>query len=175
VPLVAGIVGVEAADHHGARLVKGGVVGNAEVHRFEPARCGGDRFNVSHAEWRFDQRLGADLICIPLGLFDLAHQALDHVDICRHADFGNKDRVELVSGLLHDVDDIAIHVMRVETVLPAPRQSRSFSAWMMFFLACSFSGGATASSQSRKTKSAALLKARSIMVVLEPGQASSDR
>ena len=47
--------------------------------------------------------------------------------------------------------------MRTDTVLPLARQSMSFSAWMMFLRACSLSGGATASSMSRKTKSAALV------------------
>ena len=50
VPLVAGVVGVQAADDDGARLVEGGVVGDAEVHRLEPARRGGDGFDVGHAE-----------------------------------------------------------------------------------------------------------------------------
>ena len=44
---------------------------------------------------------------------------------------------------------------------------------MMFFRALSFSGGATASSISRKMKSAALDGAFWIMVRFEPGTASS--
>src|SRR3569832_788396 len=46
---------------------------------------------------------------------------------------------------------------------------------MMFLRARSLSGGATASSMSRKTKSAALLAALSIISGLEPGTASSLR
>ena len=116
VPLVAGIVGVEAADDDGARLVEGGVVGDAEVHRFEAAGGRGDRFDVGHAERRFDQRFGADLVREALGFLDLAHHAFDHVDVGRHADLRDQDRVELGAGLLHDVDDVAVHVVRVEAV-----------------------------------------------------------
>src|SRR5690348_10045271 len=65
--------------------------------------------------------------------------------------------------------------MRTETVLPLARQSMSLSAWMMFLRARSLSGGATASSMSRKTKSAALFAAFSIISGLEPGTASSLR
>src|SRR5882757_2728973 len=65
--------------------------------------------------------------------------------------------------------------MRTDTVLPLARQSMSLSAWMMFLRARSLSGGATASSMSRKTKSAALFAAFSIISGLEPGTASSLR
>ena len=116
VPLIARIVGVEAADDDGARLVEGRVVGDAEVHRLEPARGGGDRFDVGHAERRLDQRFGADPVREALGHLDLADDAFDRVDVGRHADLRDQDRVELGAGLLHDVDDVAVHVVRVEAV-----------------------------------------------------------
>ena len=75
VPLVAGIVGVEAADDDGARLVEGGIVGDAEMHRLEPAVGRRDRFDVGHAERRFDQRFDADLVRAALGHLDLADDA----------------------------------------------------------------------------------------------------
>ncbi len=65
--------------------------------------------------------------------------------------------------------------MRTDMVLPLAAQSMSFSAWIMFFRAFSFSGGATASSRSRKMTSAALSAAFSIIDGLEPGTASVDR
>src|SRR5258708_23710198 len=65
--------------------------------------------------------------------------------------------------------------MRTDTVFPLARQSMSCSASMMFLRARSLSGGATASSRSRKTKSAALVEALSIISGLEPGSASSLR
>ena len=111
-----GIVGVEAADDDGARLVEGGVVGDAEVHGLEAARSGGDGFDVGHAERRLDQRFGADLVGVALGVLDLADDAFDRVDVGRHADLRDQDGVELGAGLLHDVDDVAIHVVRVEAV-----------------------------------------------------------
>ena len=51
-----------------------------------------------------------------LGDLDLADEALDDVEVGRHADLGHEDRVELGAGLLHDVDDVAVHVVRVEAV-----------------------------------------------------------
>ncbi len=116
VPLVARVVGVEAADDDGARLVEGGVVGDAEVHRLEPAGRGGDGFDVGHAERRLDQRFGADPVREALRHLDLADDALDRIDVGRHADLRDQDGVELGAGLLHDVDDVAVHVVRVEAV-----------------------------------------------------------
>ena len=40
----------------------------------------------------------------------------DGIDVGRHADLRDQDGVELGAGLLHDVDDVAIHVVRVEAV-----------------------------------------------------------
>jgi hypothetical protein len=59
--------------------------------------------------------------------------------------------------LLHKVNDIAVHVVRVEAVdahrdgLAQPRQSMSLRAAMMFLRACTLSAGATAASKSRTT------------------------
>jgi hypothetical protein len=52
-------------------------------------------------------------------------------------------------------------------------QSISFKASIIFFLACSFSSGATASSRSRKITSTLLLAAFSNKEGLLPGTASS--
>ena len=38
------------------------------------------------------------------------------VDVGRHADLRHQDGVELRTGLLHDVDDVAVHVVGVEAV-----------------------------------------------------------
>ena len=79
----------------GARLVRGGVVGDAEVERLEPTAEGGDRLDVGHAERGFDQRLEADAGLEPLGRLDLVDHGFDHVEVGRHADFGHEDGVEL--------------------------------------------------------------------------------
>ena len=63
--------------------------------------------------------------------------------------------------------------MRIIIVLVP--QSTSLSAWTMFLRACGLSSGATASSRSRKTTSAALAAAFSNIAVFEPGTASSER
>ena len=57
-------------------------------------------------------------ICVlqALGDFDLADDAFDRVDVGRNANLRDEDRVELGAGLLDDVDDVAIHVVRIETV-----------------------------------------------------------
>ncbi len=72
VPLVARIVGVEAADDDRAGLVEGRVVGNAEVHRLEAAVGRSDGFDVGHAERRLDEGFHADLVRQALGDLDLA-------------------------------------------------------------------------------------------------------
>ena len=115
-PLVAGIVGVEAADVDGAGLAAGGIVGDPEMHRLQPSREGGDRLDIGHAERRLDQRFETDAGLETLGHLDLVDHGLDHVEVGRHADLRHQDRVEPVAGLLHHVDDVAIHVVRVETV-----------------------------------------------------------
>ena len=117
-PLVAGVVGVQPADHHGARAIRGGVVGHAEMHRLQPAPGGGDRLDIGHAERRLDQRLKADPVVKPGGLLDLADHGLDGVEIGRHAHLGHEDGVDMLAGLFHDLDHVAIHVMGVEPVDP---------------------------------------------------------
>ena len=115
-PLVAGIVRVEAADVDRAGLAAGGIVGNPEMHRLQPSREGGDRLDIGHAERRLDQRFETDAGLVALGHLDLVDHGLDHVEIGRDADFRHQDRVQPVASLLHHVDHVAIHVMRVETV-----------------------------------------------------------
>ena len=56
------------------------------------------------------------LLVQTLGDFDLADDAFDRIDVGGNADLGDEDRVELGAGLLADVDDVAIHVVRVEAV-----------------------------------------------------------
>ena len=63
--------------------------------------------------------------------------------------------------------------MRIIIVLVP--QSTSLRPWMMFLRACGLSSGATASSRSRNTMSAADAAAFSNIAVLVPGTASSER
>ena len=63
----------------------------------------------------------------------------------------------------------------MRTIMVFDPQSISLSPWMMFLRACALSSGATASSTSRNTMSAADFAAFSNSAVLEPGTASSDR
>ena len=65
---------------------------------------------------RLDQRFDADPVREALRHLDLADDALDRVDVGRDADLRDEDGVELGAGLLHDVDDVAVHVVRVEAV-----------------------------------------------------------
>src|ERR1700722_1722139 len=63
----------------------------------------------------------------------------------------------------------------MRTIMVFSPQWMSLRAWMMFLRACSLSSGATASSTSRKTMSAADCAAFSNKAVLDPGTASSER
>jgi hypothetical protein len=110
------IVGIGAADIGGARAGRGGVVGDAEMQRFEPLRRAGDGMDVLHAERGLDDELETDALLEALCRFDLRYQHVESVDIGGRADLGNHDEVQLVAGLLHDIDDVAVHVVRVEAV-----------------------------------------------------------
>src|SRR5690606_1868534 len=55
------------------------------------------------------------------------HKSVDHVKISRDANLRNEDRIELVAGLLDDLDHVGVHVMRIKTV-DADRNSRSEAA-----------------------------------------------
>ncbi len=70
-PLVAGVMGVEATDVHRPGAHGGGVVGDAEVERIEPAAELGDGLDVGHAEGGFDQGFQPDAGGEAARLFDL--------------------------------------------------------------------------------------------------------
>src|SRR5260221_11020561 len=63
----------------------------------------------------------------------------------------------------------------MRTIMVVVPQGISLRPWMMLLRACSLSSGATASSTSRKTMSAADFAAFSNKAVLDPGTASSER
>src|SRR5256885_8314238 len=46
------------------------------------------------------------------GGFDLREQGVDEIHVGRDADLRDEHDVQLVPGLLHDVHDVAIHVVR---------------------------------------------------------------
>jgi hypothetical protein len=155
-----GIVGIQPADVHGARAHRGGVVRHPEMQRLEPsAEAARSSSTLAMPSAVSISASSPTLrVCRPHGLLDLVDHRLDHVEVRRHAHLGHQERVHPVAGLLHDVDHVAIHVVGVETVdadrhglAACAAQSMSFSASMAFLRACSFSGGATASSRSRKT------------------------
>jgi hypothetical protein len=116
VPLIARIIRVQAADDDRACLVEGRVVSDTEVHGFQAAvgRC--DGFDVGHAERRFNECFHADLVRQALGNFDLADDGFDSIDVGWNADLRNEDGVEVRTGLLADIDNVAIHVVGVEAV-----------------------------------------------------------
>jgi hypothetical protein len=66
----------------------------------------------------FDQRLERHAPGLAVGLLDLVDHCLDHVEIGRNAYLGHQERVDLVAGLFHHVDHVAIHVVRIEPVDP---------------------------------------------------------
>ena len=99
-----------------ARAGRGGVVGDAEMQRFVALAGRGDLVDVLHAERGFDDHLEADaLLAADRGLA-LRHQHVDGIDVGRGADLRDHDQVEPLARLLHDVDHVAIHEMRVEAV-----------------------------------------------------------
>ncbi len=101
----------------GARLVEGGVVGDAEMHAPRAGR--GRRRSPRHWPCRAAVSISASRptrVVQPLATSIWLTMHLDRVEVGRHADLRDQDRVELVAGLLHDVDDVAVHVVGVEAV-----------------------------------------------------------
>ena len=118
VPLVAGIIGVQAADIDGAGAHRRRIVGDTEMHCLEAAAILGDALDIGHPQRGLDQRLEADTGGVALGLLDLVDQRIDHIEVVAHPDFGHQDGVQPVTGLLHDIDHVAVHVVGIEAVDP---------------------------------------------------------
>ena len=57
-----------------------------------------------------------DTFFIAFCRFNLGHHHVDRIDICGGADFGDHDQIKPFTGLFDDVDHIAIHVVRVQSV-----------------------------------------------------------
>src|SRR3546814_5590536 len=107
---------VGAADHRGARLGRGGVVGDAEVQALVARRGLGDLVDVGHAERRLDDHLEAQALLSAARGLGLRHQHVDGLDVGGGAGLGDPDEVEPLAALLDDVDDVAVHVVGVEAV-----------------------------------------------------------
>ena len=88
------------------------------MHRFEPRTrlCNG--LDVRHPKGGLDEHLDSYLVLDTHGLLDLAQHRVDHVDVAWHADLGYENGVDVVACLLDNVDEISIHVVRVEAVDP---------------------------------------------------------
>src|SRR4051794_478184 len=110
------VVGARTADDGGTRTGAGRVVGDAEVQALVALGGAGDLVDVRHAERGLDDQLEADPLLAPLRLLDLGDQHVDGVDVRRGADLRDHDQVEPVARLLEDVDQVAVHVGRVEAV-----------------------------------------------------------
>src|SRR5208283_2035247 len=108
-------VAVDPADHGGARSGGCGIVGDAERHCLQALAGGRDGLDVGHAERGLDQHFEADALAALLGSLDLRHHHVEGVHVGGHPHFRDQHHVESRAGL-HDVDDIAIHVVRVEAV-----------------------------------------------------------
>ena len=116
VPLVTGVVGIEAPDAHGAGAHAGGVVGHAEVHRLEPRARLRDRLDVRHPERRLDQDLETDPTRKALRRLDLREQRVHQVYVGWHAHFRNEHRVQPIPRRLDHIHHVAVHVVGVDAV-----------------------------------------------------------
>ena len=93
-----------------------GEVGDAEMHRLEAATGLRNHLDVRHSQSRFDQDLDPDAMGDAASGFDLREQGVHEIHVGRDADLRDEHDVQLVPGLLHDVHDVAIHVVRVDAV-----------------------------------------------------------
>jgi hypothetical protein len=86
------------------------------MERLVAPRRRGDRVHILHAERGLDDVLETDPLLDALRRLELRHQHVERVDVGGGADLGDHDQIELPRRALEHIDDIAIHVMRVETV-----------------------------------------------------------
>jgi hypothetical protein len=106
---------VDAADHRRAGARRGGVVGYAEGHRFEPFARLRNGLDIGHTERGLDQHFEADALrALHRGL-DLGHHHVERVHVGGHARLRDQNHVQPRAGF-DDIDHVAVHVVRVETV-----------------------------------------------------------
>ncbi len=86
------------------------------MHGLDSPPHGGDRLDVGHAQRGFDDHLDAD----PLGdlpcRLDLRQERVHQIDVSGHAHLRNHHDVEPVARLLHDVHDVPVHIVSVDSV-----------------------------------------------------------
>ena len=64
----------------------------------------------------FDDQFKSDRFLAASGGFDGSDKGVHRIDIGRDPDLGDQYRIETITGLFDDIDDVAIHVMRIEAV-----------------------------------------------------------
>ena len=72
--------------------------------------------HIGAAQGRFNQTFDPDGILDSHGFLDLGQHAVNHIHISRCTHLRDQDGIEIVPGLFHDIDHIAIHIMRVQTI-----------------------------------------------------------
>jgi len=77
---------------------------------------GGDGVDIGHAERRFDDQLEPDPLFAADGGLALRHQHVDGVDVGGRADLRDHDQVQPLAALLDDLDQVTVHVVRVQPV-----------------------------------------------------------
>src|SRR5207253_57389 len=75
-----------------------------------------DRLHVSHTEGRRDQDVDPDGGRDAARGLDLGEEGVHEVHVRRHADLGHEQHVQAVPRLLHDVHDVAVHVVGIDAV-----------------------------------------------------------
>src|SRR5829696_6818796 len=115
-PLVSGIVRVESTNVDCTRPAACGVVGDAKMHGFEPLAGLCDSFDIGHTARGFNQNVDADAMRNAARFFYLSEKGVYQIDIRGYTHFGDEHGVQAVSCLLHHVNDITIHVVRVDAI-----------------------------------------------------------
>ena len=146
VPLVSRIVGVESPDGDRPGSTGGRIVRHSEMERLQPRARRRHRFDVGHAERGLHQSLHPYPVAESHRLLQLGEEGVDRVDVTGHAHLGNENRVEVGSGLLYHIDQIAVHVMGYE-LLPGragscrPVPKSSFKVWFREFVVPNYACG----------------------------------
>jgi len=110
------VICVRTADHGRACFRGGRVVGDTEMQAFIALRRFGDFVDIGHAERRFDDVFETDFLLALHGILDLGHQHIDGIDVGGGPNLRDHDHVQTLATLLQDVDDVAVHVMRIQAV-----------------------------------------------------------
>ena len=107
---------VHATDNRGTCAHACGVVSDPKMQALIALGCGGNFVDVLHAQSGLNYVLKTDAVFEAFCVLNLGHHHVDCIDICCRSDLRNHDQIEALSSLFNHINNIAVHVVRVQPV-----------------------------------------------------------